>query len=162
MCTRRPDSRKQILENVSATGYRLWTYASSLTFNNNREWKFPQPLYLQAQGNLPVAVTGEYYNIIIEFYFFACENVSQNNLISPGLTEQCRVECSTLESWAQVLLAAATELKETEVYDSGCSMETRIINQCLGQAYVSPGWYIGLEKTSLFPKVRYDTVFFPD
>ena len=80
-------------------------------------------------------------------------NFSKCNHFYSGLTEQARPECSTLESWAKTMLAAATELKETEVYEAGWSMETRIIKQCLGQAYVSPGWYIGLERTPLFPKV---------
>lgn len=67
--TRRPDARKQILENVSASGFRSWTMDSSLTFNNNREWKFPQPLYLQAQGAIPEAVSGEHNKVEISLFY---------------------------------------------------------------------------------------------
>lgn len=94
MTTRRPDSRKQLLENVSASGFRSWTMDRSLTFNNNREWKFPQPQYLQAQGAIPEAVSGE-HNKYKQAYFkfisnyipalliykndgYYCENISHN------------------------------------------------------------------------------------
>ena len=156
--TRRPDSRKQILENVSATGYRSWTMAHSLTFNSNRDWTFPQPLYLQAQGNIPKAVSGTLLyqsnetplGVTLESH---CEKISQIYRVFQGLKKQVRPECSTLESWAKVVLAAANELRETEVYEPRWSMEKRVLNQCLGQAYVSPGWFLDMEGSSLFPKV---------
>ena len=81
-----------------------------------------------------------------------------NTLLS-GLTDLDQEEESTLESWAVVMLAAATELRDTEVFYPSWDMEERILNQCLGRAYVSPGWFLDLEGTPLFPKVRLDIKF---